>query len=1617
MTGALTVGVLPATPSIAAPAAPAAPATPGLPSPTASTPTGPQAETSSAAEAPDAPSALAAAKRTGHAVEATNLRSETSQTFANPTGTLTFKQSLTPTRVRKGNRWVPLDTRLMMRADGFVTPIAAAADIAISGGGAGVPLARVRHAGHEIALSWPGKLPRPRLQGSTAIYSEVYPGVDLKVEATALGFSEVVVVKTRAAATSGKLARVRFKLATKGVTAKAAADGHIEARDHANNLVFTAPTPLMWDGRGDVDAGQGGAIGPLAMRNSSSAPPSSASKAMKVSVSKDELAVVPDAGMLADPATPLPISIDPSFSAYKADNAWTTVWSKYPDSRFWQNDHTSDDAGAKGAAKVGRTRDCDGCGDYTVHTFFRMNTAPVNGKHILDAKFQINQKWSWFCDSNVNAGSRKAGLWLTNGISPSTTWRNQPGLDGAVVTADAAHAYNRSNGCAPPGQVEFNVTGFVQQAAAGGWSDLTFGMRGINDGDVNYWKRYDPNPVIAITYNSYPNAPGGLSAQGKGCATGAARPYVTTTTPAIAANISDPDAEQQGLNAHFYWWTLGGQRNDNEHLTRAPVGNPAPTNVTIPAGRLVDGQTYAYQALVHDGYDWSQGSQVCEFTVDATPPNAPRAVMSTDYPSDGSFHGEVGRAGVFSLTPPAAGLDDVDSYVCSVGLNPRPEDGLTVPANGPGKSAQVTLTPPVDGNVTLRVWSKDKAGNLSDPAHPAEYGFRVRIGSAPAARWSFDRFHEADLSDATGHGNTAAAYGGLVPGAASARSDADWASSFDGARTYAGTKAPLATRDVVTEAPATVRTDSNFSVAAWVKLPDDRTPGEQAVVGQDGDRTSAYFLGYNGDSDRWVFAVAGADMDNAALARTTSDAAAKRNTWVHLTGVYDATTHKARLYVNGTAQAAVATVAGGFNATGPVTLGRRKWNGSQLGYFRGDVADVAVYARVLGGAELPALVKPLPPKLETYGAVAVAGRPFNMSIEGAEHTDVAELRYSVGSAALDQSVKVEGIPWERIDFTPKEEGDLLIAAAAVDSAGRRGDVAGIYLHVGPRPRLSGRVTDAATGAVLAGANVRLTGTDTTVTTGPDGTYVFDDIGPYRYTVSASFGYVCGGQFGTTEVDVNGATTADLTLAVQADAFGYVCAASTQPFVPADATVLSLTGDDTNTQVTLPFPMTYYGRTYTTAWVDVNGLMWLEPPPSWWGVPSSNENAVIPSPHNSRYGFVAPYWADLVVDGSASVRTSALESAAGRQFVVEWRNVALASDRSKRVTFEVVLTDDGTVQFNYAGLDNDTERGAVASVGIDSPFGTTGVQYGFKRPALADNRAVSFRYPTNPHQIEGFTLSGKVTTAATGAPAAGVRVAVVDYETIGSTTTAADGTYTLAGLAADYWGYDVVATDDQPCGLRARVHDIQMVHDTIADLAVRPQTDEFGYTCTVGNQPFVRVDDRMTPVRIDDDILVRLPFPVTIYGRPVQALWQFEGTLQTAAPPGEDPVAPGPYTTWISPLDGWVTFDAASSVRAGMTGVAPQRKIVIEWRNVEVAASAPDHDSFRVSFEAIFGEDGSITFNYADLSPNGEWIDAFQPPRTVEIGLRDDFRSQLDYLEDGRTIRNDTAVTFRPPPSQ
>ena len=176
--------------------------------------------------------------------------------------------------------------------------------------------------------------------------------------------------------------------------------------------------------------------------------------------------------------------------------------------------------------------------------------------------------------------------------------------------------------------------------------------------------------------------------------------------------------------------------------------------------------------------------------------------------------------------------------------------------------------------------------------------------------------------------------------------------------------------------------------------------------------------------------------------------------------------------------------------------------------------------------------------------------------------------------------------------------------------------------------------------------------------------------------------------------------------------------ASRTFLTADATVLTLTGDENTQAVSLPFPVWFYGHTYLKAWVSTNGFMSFNKTGGFGTLRTGLPD--IGALNNALY----PYWDDLEIDASASVRTATTGSAPNRKFIVEWRNAKIFGT-TNRITAEVVIAESGEISFNYGGLDNAAEQGATATVGVENAPGTLADQYSYLASTLASGTAIVY----------------------------------------------------------------------------------------------------------------------------------------------------------------------------------------------------------------------------------------------------------------------------------------------------
>ncbi|MFE5709607.1 VCBS repeat-containing protein [Streptomyces sp. NPDC056501] len=658
------------------------------------------------------------AKETGERVEVLAQRTENTQLFADPSGTFTEERYVLPRWTTKDNALVPIDTTLVKTQDGHVTTRATKAGISFSAGGTGEAVT-LSHNNRSMSLGWPTALPEPRLDGDTATYPEVLPGVDLLLRAGNNGFSQLLVVKTPQAAASPALDSIRFAMGTDGVEVATDAHGNLKATNPAGQEVFVAPSPRMWDSSTPAALSRAAAAQVQESESDPFEPGTGAKQAtLGLSVGDDSLALVPDQSLLSGQDTTFPVYIDPEYSVPGAREAWALAYKATPNTAYFGGAgwHNSDGSVGTNTARVGYENYTNGL----ARSFFRMDSNNLwnTRKKIKSSTFRIENEWSWSCND------RPVDLWLTGGISTATTWNSQ---DNSGMWARKLNTVDDSKGWGPDcpaGNLAFDVTSAAQEAATEKWAHITMGLRVPNETDVYSWKKFDARTAVLTTvYNTYPNAVRYLDTtpdtQTDACVEQQPVAFpdpLGNTDLTLVGTFSDPDGGT--LKARFELWPEAHYDSGPKVATTLDVtsgrnGKLLVTKETLKQFQSTAGtSTFHWRARAEDGELTGPWTPTCTFQFDAIRPSSPPRVTSTVFPdgSDGwpAQTGLARKPGVFQIVPLDAGQQATIEYWTDWDPTVRKlQDVMPLGAN-------VTLTPPSTGRHFLSARSLDAAGNVSN---------------------------------------------------------------------------------------------------------------------------------------------------------------------------------------------------------------------------------------------------------------------------------------------------------------------------------------------------------------------------------------------------------------------------------------------------------------------------------------------------------------------------------------------------------------------------------------------------------------------------------------------------------------------------------------------------------------------------------------------------------------------------------------------------------------------------------------------------------------------------------------------------------------------------------------
>ncbi|MBV1848886.1 FG-GAP-like repeat-containing protein [Catellatospora tritici] len=662
--------------------------------------------------------AIARARATGRKVDVVGSTTETDTLTANPDGTLTLTRSLKPTRKYTSAGWRPLDATLRRAADGSVVPTLAAGPIKLSGGGSG-PLATLGELGRSVALSLPANLPTPTLDGATATYAAVLPGVDLKVTVDDQGgFSEVLVVHDAKAAANPALRTLRLATTTDGVSLSGDAAGNIVGHDRRGAVVLSAPAPIMWDstpsGRRVTADGRGvlrdAETGRVAM-SSARGPGLAARRAgIGVQVKRDAITLSPQQSMLTDAATVYPVYIDPSFAWGATESASKTGWATvsrgyqgndYSNSNYWMNGPDPDDNYQVGNS--GWTQP----GQIWSRTLINLNinTTLLSGAIINTATLDMSLIRSANCTDHWVALYAPAAT-LTQSNATWNAWesnRTAGGWGGYIDHRNAAAGYT---GCASAEPVGFNIKNTVVANIAAHKNTQTFLLAAENESDTLAYKEFDENVTyVTINYNHAPNTPTGMTTSPATSCSAGTPDAVGDGQVTLYAPVSDPNNNILGVT--FQLWKTSDPatilKSSDPNLLSAGSGTTAVFNVDEPTLKTASGSAitqFSWKVQATDGNLASPWSATCSFMFDPTRAGAPTVTPPAS--------ATIGQNAVFTVTKPPTGSVP-SSYTYQL------NGGVPVSAPAVSGNASITVVPRRTTN-TLTVISVSPGGNFGETA-------------------------------------------------------------------------------------------------------------------------------------------------------------------------------------------------------------------------------------------------------------------------------------------------------------------------------------------------------------------------------------------------------------------------------------------------------------------------------------------------------------------------------------------------------------------------------------------------------------------------------------------------------------------------------------------------------------------------------------------------------------------------------------------------------------------------------------------------------------------------------------------------------------------------------------
>ncbi|GAA0456326.1 ricin-type beta-trefoil lectin domain protein [Actinoplanes campanulatus] len=425
--------------------------------------------------------------------------------------------------------------------------------------------------GHTMAFDLAGASPVPAVvDGDTATYPEILPGTDLELRSLNDGLKENIILKSPAAGNEWV-----FPLKLEGLTPKQQADGSIDLVTAAGTVAMRIPRGYMQDSKVDPQSG---------------APAESADVHYEL-ITVDggpALKVTADAAWLNDPARQYPVRIDPP-----AD------WTIYDVGDVFADDSTATEVHNGDNLPVGTH---DG-GTTRSRSFLKFTSfdKDLGGMQIRSAQLRLFHTWSYNCSNSEPVYvHRITESWDVDDLAVNGKLVDAPSYSAPIATWTIGNNEPACNNTGSDrGVGEFRSV-YLPVKTFNGWSSgitPNYGLA-LTASETNSagFKRFtsanyggvttDPHLVITYDYNVDAQVDDQYPAYGAA---------VPTLTPELIADAHDPDNWPKSL---AYKFILYSKDSKTEIATSGWISKKS---WTVPAGKMVWGETYYWTVMVSDG--------------------------------------------------------------------------------------------------------------------------------------------------------------------------------------------------------------------------------------------------------------------------------------------------------------------------------------------------------------------------------------------------------------------------------------------------------------------------------------------------------------------------------------------------------------------------------------------------------------------------------------------------------------------------------------------------------------------------------------------------------------------------------------------------------------------------------------------------------------------------------------------------------------------------------------------------------------------------------------------------------------------------------------------------------